>query len=646
MRVDIDGAGEDLWALPRFQQASLHARRLLYLLLSCAAMAALLALLALLAGGFAAGDTWLLLLCNNIAALVLLAAAAWSAWCVAAWRAEALVPARARDPRSPQTHGRVVRGLVRIGRSLYAFLRLIGLQALWLTAAASAALLLVRAGWSPDAPGADLGQWGYVGAGLLLLSSFGALVLERHLCASTDAQWPEAASLAMWLRLVMAVQLLSLPGLLFASPENPWPARLLAVPGLLCAAVAVELLVRGVFSAFLAQREHQEPRLVARSLVAAQLHWPPRPLRFLQDELHQRFGIDLRQVWAFSFMRRAFLPVAALVALVAWLLSGVYEVPLNGRAVYERFGRPQVVLSPGLHAGLPWPFGRVLAVEYGVIHELAASGDSRLAEQLTPADGPAPETANRLWDASHASEKSQVIASVADGKQSFQVVNMDVRFIYRIGLSDTAALAATYNSIDIPTLIRSTASRVLVHDFASRTLDEALSGQREALAADIGRAVQADLERLHSGVEILATVVEAIHPPAGAANAYHAVQAAQISAQAQVARERGKAAEQLNEARRVASSAVDKAHAAAHENTAIAQAAERRFSAEHRAWEQGRQAFLLEQYLDRLGQGLRNAPALIIDHRLGTAAPTLDLRTFAMPIDPVRPPVARQEPTP
>ncbi|EPN57735.1 hypothetical protein A235_31267, partial [Pseudomonas syringae pv. actinidiae ICMP 19079] len=112
-------------------------------------------------------------------------------------------------------------------------------------------------------------------------------------------------------------------------------------------------------------------------------------------------------------------------------------------------------------------------------------------QSLDPAEGPPPNSANRLWDASHINEKSQVIASSAGDKQSFQVVNMDVRFVYRIG-------------------IRSTASRVLVHDFASRTLDELLGEQRSGLADDIGKAVQADLQRLDSGVELLATVVEAI----------------------------------------------------------------------------------------------------------------------------------------
>jgi regulator of protease activity HflC (stomatin/prohibitin superfamily) len=241
-----------------------------------------------------------------------------------------------------------------------------------------------------------------------------------------------------------------------------------------------------------------------------------------------------------------------------------------------------------------------------------------------------------LWDASHVNDKSQVIASSRGDQQSFQIVNMDVRFVYRIGLSDQAALAATYNSADVPMLIRSTASRVLVHDFASRTLDGLLGEDRAGLADEIGKAVQADLEKLGSGVEILATVVEAIHPPAGAANAYHAVQAAQIGVQALIARERGAAAEASNQAQLQASLARDQATASAREIHAGAQAAERKFSAEQAAYASAGQAFVLEQYFSQLSRGLANAKLLVLDHRLGgsNGAPTIDLRTFTLPVDP------------
>ncbi len=177
-----------------------------------------------------------------------------------------------------------------------------------------------------------------------------------------------------------------------------------------------------------------------------------------------------------------------------------------------------------------------------------------------------------------------------------------------------------------------------MHDFASRTLDELLGEQRSGLADDIGKAVQADLKRLDSGVELLATVVEAIHPPAGAANAYHAVQAAQISAQALIARERGAASDKANQAQLNASVARDQATAGAREVMATAQGADLRFSAERQAYAKAGQAFLLEQYLAQLTEGLGNAKLLILDHRLGgDNAPTIDLRSFTPPADPTAP---------
>lgn len=641
MRVDLDIEDRSLEGLPRFQRSAYQSRRLKLLTGLSGGVAALLFLMAIFIGLFTADSLWLPLLCNNAAALLLLAAVSQSALRVARWRAAAIGSAdTVAGPEAPVDLAQLSaydRLLERISRASQRLARRIGVGALWLAGLALVALLVVKAGWNLATPAVSLGQAGWLVTGLLTLSAFGLLVVERHLSAAGQEEWPEAHALSLMTRAAIAVQLLSLPGLLFSNGESVWPSRWVVLVGLLPALLAAELILRALLSIFSPQRPREEPRLIGESLVAAQLRWPPRPLQFLQGELQQRFGIDLRQVWAFGFMRRAFLPVLGLMLLVGWLLTGVSEVAMNGRGVYERFGKPVAVYPPGLHLGLPWPFGRVLPVENGVIHELATSGDSARADLLVDAEGPAPEAANRLWDASHVSENSQVIASEAGGQQSFQIVNMDVRFVYRIGLSDKAALAATYNSADVPELIRSTANRVLVHDFAARTLDGVLGAEREALARDIGKAVQADLDRLDSGVEILATVVEAIHPPAGAANAYHGVQAAQITAQALIAREQGKAAEQTNAARQAASAATDKASANARETLAQAQAADLRFGAERSAWQRAGQAFLLEQYFSQLGQGLAGARSLVIDHRLNAdQAPTLDLRSFGAPVDPQR----------
>ncbi|BCX71323.1 protease modulator HflK [Pseudomonas izuensis] len=639
MQVDLDVEEAQIAGLPRFQQAVFQGRRLRQFAIGFGALAAMGLVLGFFVGLFASQSLWPALLFNQSAALLVLVAGLQSAWWVTQWRARALNPVMpavvVEEIESPV--GWYERLLERIGKRWFTTLKQIGAPTLWLGGWALLALLCIEQVWNLGLPPAALGLSATVGAALALLLAFGLLVLERQLAQENPAQWPEAGALSQLARVTIISLVLGALCLLFGNETSIWPVRLAVLIGLLPGLVAVELLLRAVLSLFSPRREQLEPVLLARSFVADMLRWPPQPLLALQHELHNRFGIDLRQIWAFTYMRRAFLPVLAVVVLVGWLLTGLHEIPLQGRGIYERFGKPVTVFGPGLHAGLPWPLGRVLSVENGVVHELATSvGETSAPVQVDPAEGPAPITANRLWDASHVNDKSQVIASSRADKQSFQIVNMDVRFVYRIGLTDQAALAATYNSADVPTLIRSTASRILVHDFASRTLDGLLGEDRVGLAEEIGRAVQGDLQKLDSGVEILATVVEAIHPPAGAANAYHGVQAAQIGVQALIARERGAAAEATNQAQLQASIARDQATASAREINAVAQAADLKFTAERKAYTSAGQAFVLEQYLSQLSQGLANARLLVLDHRLGGSnnAPTIDLRTFTLPADP------------
>jgi len=640
MQVDLDVDGTQVTGLPRFQQAAAQGRRLRRLAIGLGALAGAGWVLAMFVGLFAAQSIWPALLVNLGAALLVLVAGLQSAWWVTQWRARVMHPL-AHEPLSEveptPADGWYERLLERLSQRSLHLLGQIGAATLWLGGWSVLVMIGIEQVWNLALPPAAVGLSATVGAALMLLLGFGLLVLERQLAQENPAQWPEAGSLAQLTRVAIISLVVGALCLLFASEASVWPVRLAVLIGILPGLVAIELLLRAVLSVFSPRREQLEPTLLARSFVADMLRWPPQPLLALQHELHNRFGIDLRQIWAFSYMRRAFLPVLALVAAIGWLLTGIHEIPLQGRGIYERFGKPVQVFGPGLHAGLPWPLGRVLSVENGVVHELATSvGDAPAPTQADPAEGPAPMTANRLWDASHVNDKSQVIASSRGDQQSFQIVNMDVRFVYRIGLRDQDALAATYNNADVPTLIRSTASRILVHDFASRTLDGLLGADRVGLGEEIGRAVQGDLQKLNSGVEILATVVEAIHPPAGAANAYHSVQAAQIGAQALISRERGAAAEASNQAQLQASLARDQASASAREINATAQAADLKFSAEQKAYASAGQAFVLEQYLSQLSLGLSKARLLLLDHRLGGSsnAPTIDLRTFTLPADP------------
>ena len=661
MQIDLENENINLGALPRIQRAPFHARHLITLS-SCFT---LVGLVLLIVTWKLSPSLWRTLLGHNAAALLVLAAGLESAYAVTRWRCQvsqqSAKPGWAMWRRSnieldaaavstPDTdnHASLTR-LEKAKNLITSFIRQcdeylfqrIGselVEAFWLGGLSALAWFAVRISWNLSLTGTDLGQTGSVVGGCTLFVAFGLLVLERSFASSPNTEWPEALRLAQLTRVSILVLLLTALSVFFSAWDRVWPARLANFVGIVPCAIAVELLLRAVASTFSRRMPNIEPRLLADSFLASFFHWPIRPLTTLQDELHSRFGINLRQNWAFSFIRRRFFPVLSVIVAIAWVLTGISEIPVEGRGIYERFGKPVRVIGPGLHAGLPWPFSRVIPVENGIVHQLATTvseSNGNAEPETSTADGPAPDTANRLWDASHVGEKTQVIANLSNERQSFQVVNMDLRFVYRIGLTDEAALAATYNSADVPALIRSTANRVVVRDFASRDLDSLLGEVRTQLSTDIGAAVQAELTRLNSGVEILATILGAIHPPAGAANAYHSVQAAQITAIASVARERGNAAQVINDSKMSATLASDKAAAIARENKANAEVANLRFAAEQKAYRTAGKAFLLEQYYSQLSKGLTNGSLIILDHRIGgNLGATVDLRTFAPPSEP------------
>lgn len=468
---------------------------------------------------------------------------------------------------------------------------------------------------------------------VLIVASFALLVIERMLSFQRPRSWRYQAEYVGLARGGLSVLLIAAIALLISASFPLLAIRLINVASFLILLIALEYLLRALAALSLPSDEGA-PRFLTHSLLAAQYRWPPRPLAFLLERIQRQFGIDLRQIQAFRLMARRFLPVTGAMVLLGWVFSGLTQIPLQQRGIYERFGRPVAVWQPGLHVGLMWPFGRVIAVENGTVHELQLSDvteKTRRDTQPDTAEGPAPQSSWRLWDNNHATDQSQVIASSASNNQSFQIVNMDIRLIWRVGLRDQDALNSQYQTDGLPTVIRSIARQVLVSEFASKQLDELLNEQRVTLALTLNRQIQQRLDALHSGVELLFTRVEAIHPPVGAASAYHGVQAAQIAATALIAREKGYAASVISDAQRNALTRLNDAQAFSHENLARANAAAVQFTAEHDAWREAGDAFITERRYAVLTQTLAQTPLLIIDsHLQGNNASVLDLRQYPL----------------
>jgi regulator of protease activity HflC (stomatin/prohibitin superfamily) len=276
--------------------------------------------------------------------------------------------------------------------------------------------------------------------------------------------------------------------------------------------------------------------------------------------------------------------------------------------------------------------GAVRSLEFGAVHALRLAGDEAQTGPAIGAEEPFPVAADRLWEQAHPGELSLLVASASatrPARQSFQSVSADLRLLYRIGATDQAAIAATYAAADPSTLVRAISGQAIAGYFAGRTLADALGADREAMANALRDSIQAALDQAGTGIEMVAVCIEAIHPPAGAAAAYHAVRAAEIASRASVASERGRAIVVRSQSLQYAAEQQANATAGAAEIDGAAEAAATRFAADRDAAQTG-QAFLLERYFADLSAALAKSPITIIDHRLAAPdAPVLDLRPLA-----------------
>jgi regulator of protease activity HflC (stomatin/prohibitin superfamily) len=473
--------------------------------------------------------------------------------------------------------------------------------------------------------------------------AFVALVSERIMVAFPAPQLPEAPTLRRLLLLTTvllgAAACIELGrGAMLAWVR--WPQWVVALLPML---VVLELAVRALARLFLPAPAPANARAVTDSILAGVITGGPRsPGTLLKTHL----GLDFARSWALSFLSAAILPTLLGTALFCWGLTGLKMIQLGERGIYERFGAPVAVLGPGLHLFLPWPLGRLRPVEFGTIHSVAIGVDDQSQpgneEQVGAEDAP-PTSLNRLWESAHAGQANYLVASPGTGQQGFQSVSTEINVLYRVGLTDTAALQSVYEVADPESLVREAGSRIVLRFFNSRTLLAVLGERRDNVAASLREALTADLDSHHAGIEIVSVLIEEIHPPPGAAGAYHAVQAAVINADASISDERGRAKRVAGVAQQEAHRFTTAANAAAIERVDAANADAYVFEAERRAHGEAGQAYLLERSITKLEAALAQKPLTLIDHRLSSApGPLIDLRgtpgsarTPAGPVDDV-----------
>ncbi|HVK13656.1 MAG TPA: SPFH domain-containing protein [Gemmataceae bacterium] len=234
-----------------------------------------------------------------------------------------------------------------------------------------------------------------------------------------------------------------------------------------------------------------------------------------------------------------------LVALVAYLLTGVAQVRPEERAVVRRFGRVVARPGPGLWVGLPYGIDRLDRVPIATVRRVSVGYRPESIEETPP---------GQFLTGDQNLVNLQVAVDYAVGEEPDDLE----RFVLQQDRTDGAIARET--------------EAALAEWVAGRTVDDVLLTGNAALPGWVVKRVQGRLEPLRLGVRVRQASVAYLAPPDEVRSAFEDVNAAQTNARAQEQRAHQEAARLGRDAEATAYQLAQQAQAYATTKAALAKA--------------------------------------------------------------------------
>lgn len=190
--------------------------------------------------------------------------------------------------------------------------------------------------------------------------------------------------------------------------------------------------------------------------------------------------------------------------LIAYLLTGVYQVGPDERAVVRRFGAVVARPGPGLGFGLPWGVDRVDRVPVRTVRQLRVGYD--------------PDTAN---------DSSTPAGQMLTGDQN--LVNVQLVIDYAIGEADDDLDNYVIHRDLVDATLARTAEAAIAEWAGGRTIDQVLLTGSASLPAWVMDRLADRLPGLRLGIRVQRASVAILSPPDEVRAAFEAVTQAQTA---------------------------------------------------------------------------------------------------------------------
>ena len=317
------------------------------------------------------------------------------------------------------------------------------------------------------------------------------------------------------------------------------------------------------------------------------------------EYLEENTGITLRSLWSIKYIRDITPAVVFLIAVLLWLSTCIIQVETNQQAAVYRIGNLQEkILQPGLHLTLPYPFDKV------EIYDTETVNKTTIGYKAT-------ENADNIWTEGHQGEEYKLLLGGGD-----EVVSINLRLEYKI--SDLKEYLTTATSPE--SMMQALAYELVTDQTIATDLSSLMSADRDAFSENFQKELGKMMEEKKLGLEVVAVILESIHPPVEIAWVYQELISAGINAEKYLVNAQDVAAVTIAQAETTHDTTVGGAQVSYEEKVAAAKASVTEFMASVEAYNASSDAYKYQKYLAAVRKAYGNANLVILGEGVDQSA--------------------------
>lgn len=317
------------------------------------------------------------------------------------------------------------------------------------------------------------------------------------------------------------------------------------------------------------------------------------------EYLEENTGITLRSLWSIKYIREITPSILFMIGLLLWLSTCIIQVETNQQAAIYRIGNLQDrILQPGLHLTLPYPFDKVEIYDTETVNK-------------TTIGYKAEENADNIWTEGHQGEEYKLLLGGGD-----EVVSINLRLEYKI--SDLKQYLTTATSPE--SMMQALAYELVTDQTIATDLSSLMSADRDAFSENFQKELGKMLKEKEIGLEVVAVVLESIHPPVEIAWVYQELISAEIKAEKYLVNAQDVAAVTIAQAETTYDTTVGTAQVSYEEKVAAAKASITEFMASVEAYNASSDAYKYQKYLAAVRKAYGNANLVILGEGVDQSA--------------------------